>query len=266
MAQDSLIAWTDHTFNPWWGCTNVSPACDHCYAEMLSTRWHRGARGKDTERWFPSEAYWAEPVKWNRKATATGTRARVFCASMGDVLEDHDALPPHRERLWRLIAETPALDWLLLTKRPVGYRTMLPPSLLALPNVWPGVTMEHVDYTWRLDQLVALPAAGPRWVSYEPALGPVDFTPWLPAVSWIIAGGESGSQARPFDLLWARQIIAQCRAAGVAPFVKQMGIRTMENGQRFPVKDIHDLSLWPADLRVREYPSSMAKAMAEAER
>ncbi len=66
---------------------------------------------------------------------------------------------------------------------------MLPPELLALPNVWPGVTVEHADYAWRLDQLVAVPAAGPRWVSYEPALGPVDFAPWLPAVSWIIVGG-----------------------------------------------------------------------------
>jgi protein gp37 len=217
-------------------------------------------------RWFPSEAYWGEPLKWNRKGMATGTRVRVFCASMGDVLEDRDDLHPHRERLWRLIDETPALDWLLLTKRPVGYRTMLPPSLLVLPNVWPGVTMERADYTWRLDQLVALPAAGLRWVSYEPALGPVDFTPWLPAISWIIVGGESGSQARPFDLAWARQTIEQCRAAGVAPFVKQMGIRTMEYGQRFPPKDIHDLSLWPADLRVREYPRSTVRAMAEAER
>jgi protein gp37 len=232
----------------------------------MSTRWHRGEWGKDTKRWFQSEDYWTKPVKWNREAASTGTRARVFCMSMGDIFEDHDALPPHRERLWGLIRATPHLDWLLLTKRPHGYRTMLPPDLLALPNVWPGVTVEHADYTWRLDQLVALPAAGPRWVSYEPALGPVDFTPWLPAVSWIIVGGASGTVMQPFDLAWPRQTIVQCRAAGVAPFVKQMGIRTVENGQRFPVKGIHDLSLWPTDLRVREYPRSTVKPMAEAER
>lgn len=254
MAKNSLIAWTDHTFNPWWGCTKVSPACDHCYAEMVSTRWHRGQWGKDTARWFPSDAYWHEPLTWNARAQQTGIRARVFCASMADVFEVHDALPPHRARLWRLIAETPMLDWLLLTKRPAGYRTLIPPTLLALPRVWPGVTVESEDYTWRLDQLAEMAAAGPRWVSYEPALERVDFSPWLPAVSWVIAGGESGSRARPFDLAWARSVIAQCRRAGVAPFVKQLGSRPVVNGTRLSLPTHHDPKLWPADLRVREYP------------
>jgi protein gp37 len=256
MGKNSAIQWTQHTFNPWWGCIEVSPACDHCYARVWAKFTGRAEWGKDTARWFPSEAYWKEPVKWNREAERAGARQRVFSASMGDILEERDDLKPHRERLWSLIAETPWLDWLLLTKRPAGYRRLVPSEILALPNVWPGVTVERGDFTWRLDQLAALPAVGPRWVSYEPALGPVTFAPWLPTVSWIIVGGESGSQARLFDLGWARQIIAECRAAGVAPFVKQMGDRSVENGTLFRVSDIHDMTQWPEDLRVREYPRS----------
>jgi protein gp37 len=256
MSENSAIAWTHHTFNPWWGCVEVSPACDHCYARVWAKFTGRAEWGKDTARRFPSETYWKEPLKWNRKAASASTRRRVFCMSMGDILEERTDLNPHRERLWSLITETPWLEWLLLTKRPAGYRRLVPATILALPNVWPGATVEHGDYTWRLDHLAALPAAGPRWVSYEPALGPVDFTPWLPTVSWIIVGGESGSQARPFDLDWARQTITQCQIAGVAPFVKQMGVRSMENDTRFPVSDIHDMTQWPEDLRVREYPQS----------
>jgi protein gp37 len=226
----------------------------------MSTRWHRGAWGKDSPRWIPSEKYLQEPLKWNADAARTGIRQRVFSLSMGDIFEEHPDLPPHRERFWALIRATPMLDWLLLTKRPIGFRTMLPPDLLTRPNVWPGVTVECADYTWRLDQLVALPAVGPRWVSYEPALGAVDFTPWLPAVSWIIIGGESGPKPRPFDLAWARGIIAQCRAAGVVPFVKQLGLRPVEAGAarlRFArAADHHDPTCWPADLRVREIPEA----------
>ena len=245
---ESTIAWTDYTFNPWWGCTRVSPACDHCYAEMLSTRWHRGAWGKDTERWLASEKTWADPLKWNEKKPG-----RVFTLSMGDVFEEHHALPPQRARLWDLIRQTPRLSWLLLTKRPQGYRTMLPADLLTLPNVWPGVTVESADYTWRLDALAKVPSTGPRWVSYEPALGPVDFRPWLPRISWVIAGGESGSQARPFDLAWARATIQQCRDLGARPFVKQMGYRSMLDGQRITIS-MHAIETWPEDLQVREVP------------
>jgi protein gp37 len=127
---------------------------------------------------------------------------------------------------------------------------MLPPDLLRLPHVWPGVTVEAAAYTWRLDTLVALRAAGPRWVSYEPALGPVAFTPWLPAVSWVIVGGES-AQARgtrpvvPFNLDWARAVIRQCHATGAAPFVKQLG-------STFPHHT--DIASFPEDPRVQEFP------------
>jgi protein gp37 len=251
---NSRIAWTTHTFNPWWGCTKVSPACDHCYAESLSIRYRRGAWGKNTLRQAPSEAYWRQPLKWNAAADEIGARARVFCLSMGDLFEVHPALPPLRARLWDLIRATPWLDWLLLTKRPAGFRRLLPLDLLARPNVWPGVTVETAAYTTRLDALVKVPATGPRWVSYEPALGPVDFRPWLPALDWVIVGGESGAGARPFDLAWARRTVAVCRAWNTAAFVKQLGARPTEAGVRLTVADHHDPAGWPADLRVQEFP------------
>jgi protein gp37 len=255
MAAGSLIAWTDHTFNRWIGCTKVSPACDHCYAETLALR--RGwvtAWGKDTRR-HATTSTWDGPTRWQRRAQRTGIRERVFCLSLGDLFEAHAALPPLRERLWAVMRATPMLDWLVLTKRPHGYRTLLPPDLLAQPNVWLGVTVESVAYTWRLDQLVAVSATGPRWVSYEPALELVDFGPWLPAVSWVIVGGESGPKARPFDVAWARAVVAQCRAAGAAPFVKQLGTRPVLDGGPLRLPTHHDPTLWPDDLRVREFPA-----------
>ena len=255
MGEETGIAWTDHSYNPWIGCTEIPgkdgrpSACDNCYARELALRrgWVR-AWGKDTPRHITQT--FREPLKWHRRALTTGIRERVFCLSLGDVLEEHPALPPLRALLWDLIRATPMLDWLLLTKRPHGYRTMLPPDLLRLPSVWPGATVESADWTWRLDALVALDAAGPRWVSYEPALGPVDFTPWLPAVAWVIVGGESEQPHMrralvPLDLTWARAVIRQCRATGTAPFVKQLGSAFAHHT---------DPAHFPEDLRVQEFP------------
>src|SRR5690242_16076451 len=89
--QNTKIQWAKHTFNPWWGCIKVSPACDHCYAERLDSRTTRGANethwGKDTPRLISSDEYWLEPIKWNRKLEGTGKRHQVFCGSMCDVME-----------------------------------------------------------------------------------------------------------------------------------------------------------------------------------
>jgi protein gp37 len=118
MAKDSTIEWTHHTFNPWWGCTKVSPGCKHCYAEAWAKRVGQDVWGARAPRRELSEAYWRQPLAWNAKALRTGKRTRVFCASMADVFEDRRDLDARRERLWRLINDTPRLDWLLLTKRP----------------------------------------------------------------------------------------------------------------------------------------------------
>jgi protein gp37 len=242
MGDHTAIEWTDHTFNPWWGCVEVSPACDNCYARLLATRFGHAVWGADATRRFFGDAYWQHPVLWNRRAERTGVRARVFCASMADVLEERDdpvgaQLDEARQRLWPLMAVTPYLDWLLLTKRPAAGPRLIPPAVQQLPTFWFGTTVETQAYTWRLDKLLAVPAAQ-HFVSVEPLLGPLDLTPWLPstgrspAVSWVICGGESGPGSRPLELAWARAIRDQCRAAEVPFFFKQWGGPTPKSGGR----------------------------------
>jgi protein gp37 len=265
MAKDSAIAWTNNTYNPWIGCTKVSPACDNCYAESYSQqkRWVT-AWGKDTPRYIPKTTR-AQVQAWQRGLAKTGGRKCVFCASLADIFEAHPTAEAERPRLWDLIRATPNLDWLLLTKRSDGYRRMMPADLLALPNVWPGVTVESSRFLPRADDLIELgPVAGVKWISYEPAVEPVDFTSHLiQGIEWVIVGGESkqplGTRPLvPSKLEWARDVIAQCRATGAVPFVKQLG---SAHGSKHT-----DPSTWPEALRVREYPRSTVKAMAEAER
>lgn len=125
--QDSKIEWTDHTFNPWMGCTKVSPLCEHCYAEtMMDTRYGRVTWGPQGTRVRTSKENWRKPLKWDRDARAEGQRRRVFCASLADVFEDRDELLPWRSELFELIDRTTQLDWLLLTKRPERIGRMWP--------------------------------------------------------------------------------------------------------------------------------------------
>lgn len=263
MGADTKIQWAHHTFNPWRGCTHVSPGCENCYAEALSKRnpAQLGTWGAGGERVIASESYWRQPERWNRAAEKAGERHRVFCASLADVFEDRIELRTPRGRLWRLIAETPHLDWLLLTKRPENARRMLTglydrgddaeaaglPRDYAqpwdpFPNVWLGTTVEDQRRAdERIPILLDTPAAV-RFLSCEPLLGPVDVARWTislgegpgyrmlgyapePRIDWLIVGGESGPRARPMDLAWARSLVEQGRAAGVPVFVKQLGRR-----------------------------------------
>ena len=225
MAQNSRIEWTNHTFNPWWGCTKVSPACDHCYAETWAKRMGHAVWGHRSERRFLSEAYWKQPHQWNRVAKQERSRARVFCASMADVFEWRKELSPPRQRLWKLIDETPFLDWLLLTKRPHLVTRLVPWTTKWPHNVWIGVTAENQRWAdKRLPHLAAL-AAKTKFLSCEPLLGPIDLTDWLKrgSIDWIITGGESGPGARPSDPEWFRSVRNQCQAHGVAFHFKQWG-------------------------------------------
>lgn len=159
MATNTAISWTDHTFNPWWGCQKISPACDHCYAATFAKRTGNNGLwgGASSQRRFFGDAHWNEPVKWNsnwasfqqinlkdgrvlrgtiKQMEKWGTefniltsditaycpaRQRVFCASMADIFEDREDLTPALTRLINLIYCTPNLDWLLLTKRPENW-------------------------------------------------------------------------------------------------------------------------------------------------
>lgn len=273
MAKETGIAWTDSSWNPWIGCTKVSPGCDNCYAEVsrpaLAMKIHWGA-GQPRHR--TSIENWKNPVRWNKKAAETGRRWTVF-PSLCDPF-DNEVPDEWRTDLFALIQATPNLTWLLLTKRIGNAAKMAPgavgedPYRLTFPqNVWLGASVVNQGEADRdLPKLLATPAAL-RFVSYEPALGPIDFhleSGWCQhckvitsgridghcmdvnspcfagelamgdALNWIIVGGESnqgGVQARPFSRSWARSTIEQCKAAGVPCFVKQLGSNVMaENG------------------------------------
>lgn len=215
------IAWADHTFNPWMGCTKVSPGCRNCYAEkVVSGRMGLRLWGKFAERRVTSDANWRKVAKWNVDAERSGIPARVFCGSLCDVFEDHLSLVIPRNRLWELVAVTPYLDWLLLTKRPENIPQMLPFDWIdGYQNAWLGVSIESNDYAGRAQELVKVQAAG-HFISYEPALGPLDRVD-LTRIEWVIYGGESGPGHREHDIQWARDMRSRCAAEGVAFFYKQ---------------------------------------------
>jgi protein gp37 len=335
MGRETRISWADHTFNPWRGCTKVSAGCDNCYAEAMSVRNPAvlGKWGPDGKRVVAAESYWRQPLKWGRDAKAAGERRRVFCASLADVFEDRPELSAPRRRLFRLVGETPSLDWLLLTKRPqdilrltrqaidtfddpgFDFNAAGEPNGLEVasfaelfPNVWLGVSVEDQQRAdERIPQLLQVPAAV-RFLSVEPLLGPVDLTchwytthnwhNWLTGetglgrttdnfasheqtgrkVGWVIVGGESGPSARPCEVGWIRSLVAQCKAASVPVFVKQLGTVPVEAADPLPAPQsveslfAHgeydpeprtlrlrdpkggDMAEFPADLRVREVP------------
>jgi protein gp37 len=285
MAEQTAISWTDHTFNPWIGCTRVSPACDSCYAatstpaRVHGVRWEAGAPRHRT-----AESTWRQVLAWNRKAVKAGVRRRVFCASLADVF---DREVPHEWRadLFALIMEAPGLDWLLLTKRPQMVRKLVrevwlyanqhaEPALEewcrgwingdAVPsNVWLGTTCENQEEAdRRIPHLLGMPAAL-HFLSCEPLLGPVNLARvrrpagsglgaghidalrgWTidagslhrgqdapGRIGWVIAGGESGDDARPMHPDWSRSLRDQCSVAGVPFHFKQWGEwREFEHG------------------------------------
>lgn len=228
MGKDSRIEWTHHTFNPWWGCVNVSAACDHCYAESWAKRVGSNVWGPHAERRFFSDAHWREPLKWNAEAALSGRR-RVFCASMADVFENRPDLKDPRARLFDLIAATPNLDWLLLTKRIHLVNKLMPKGRSLPANVWLGTTVENQEYAdKRIPDLLSHVEATVRFLSCEPLLGPLAISKYLaPAkgagVDWLIAGGESGPGSRPMNPEWAEGLQRQCREAKVPFHFKQWG-------------------------------------------
>lgn len=234
MGEVTAISWCDHTFNPWIGCTKVSPACDGCYAEnLMDTRYGRvqwGAPGKGAgTRSRTSAGNWHQPIRWNKKAAAEGTRPFVFCSSLADVF-DNQVPTAWRTDLFELIYATPSLVWLLLTKRP---QNIVRQYGAAFDRSWPrnaaiGTTVE--DQT-RFDANVpALREAREdlspafAFLSCEPLLGPLAGD--LSGIDWVITGGETDQgqhKARPSHPAWFRSLRSQCAAEGIAYHHKQNG-------------------------------------------
>lgn len=289
MGANTEIAWATHTFNPWVGCTKVSAACDHCYAEAWAKRTGQSGLWAGDRR-LTSDANWRQPFKWNKAARTAGERHRVFCASLADVF-DNQVPKEWRSRLWSVIAECQHLDWLLLTKRPQNIAKMLPSTTTEVmtmgkawpwPHVWLGTTAENQEEADRRIPILLEVPATVRFVSIEPLLGPIDFRnlrantydaitgagdferlgQWCPtpAIDWVIVGGESGGGARSAELRWFHDIVSQCQAAKVSVFVKQLGARPVVGGQTYTYYDGGDVDVRPKDPKGGnwdEWPSSL---------
>lgn len=354
---ETNIQWADFTFNPWSGCTKVSPGCKNCYAEVNYSVKMRGVKwGPQGNRIVAADSMWKQPIAWNKKAATwksacngdLGIRPRVFCASLADVFEDWQgpmlnskgeqlfndddghfptAMQDVRARLFRLIDATPNLDWLVLTKRPENIRKMIPPvgigdfrdndevqtiALVPRNNLWLGTSPcdQKTAYESIPHLLACADLCRVLFLSCEPLLSEVILHKYFaqcqcghghgftacpntggvaktchlcecrnlrPKLSWVIVGGESGHGARPNDIAWTRSIIDQCKAAGVACFVKQLGAnceaynaidpldqfpngtnfaQATGDGARILFRDKKGGSIeeWPADLQVRQFP------------
>lgn len=220
--ENSPIAWTMHTFNPWIGCCEVSPACDNCYAAAWDSRFEGGKRwGPHAPRRRTAESTWAQPLKWDRKAATLGIRHRVFCASLADVFDNHRSIPDlWRRDLWALIAATPNLDWLLLTKRPqnIGkYKWWL----RSCKNIWLGATVENQEEAGRRIPHLTRHDEAVTFLSCEPLLGPLDLTQWIGDIDWVITGGENARDYRSAEVDWYRSLRDQCSIASVPFLFKQ---------------------------------------------
>ena len=207
MGQVTGIEWCDHTYNPWMGCTKVSPACDHCYAEAQEdARYGRVEWGGPRRR--TSEATRRAPYRWDREAAAAGERRRVFCMSLGDFW-DNQVPDEWRTEALTMIRQCRNLDWLILTKRPQNILKMLPPDWgpHGWPHVWLGATVENMtEARRRIPVLLRVPARV-HWLSVAPLLEPLDLRPWLGrGIDWIVVGGETGAKdARYMEPDWARR-------------------------------------------------------------
>lgn len=266
MAESSGIAWTDHTFNPWIGCTKVGPLCDNCYAE----EWDRNRGGGG--HWGPHAERrrtktWRDPVKWQKDAEEQGKSFKVFTASLADFF-DNQVPKEWRRDAWQLVKDCPSLDWLLVTKRLGNVPDMLPED-------WSPETYRHVTLIASMGTQQEIDRDGPKLkkvkadhgfarvgISAEPLLEEVSLfnllfepeccekprviwgrngpsgeeccgspnpvpTGWL---DWVICGGESGGKRRPFNVEWAESLREECGHGGAAFFFKQDG--AFRPGQR----------------------------------
>lgn len=307
MSNKSTIEWTDATWNPVRGCTKISPGCKNCYASTFAERW-RGVSGHAYEQGFDLRLVphkLEEPLHWKKPA-------RVFVNSMSDLFQEGVPLD-YIDKVFAVMAADNGHTFQILTKRPEIMREYMqshdgarhipiaqamvhagewPKDLKIqiqwpLPNVWLGVSVENQQYADERIPILLQTQAAVRFVSYEPALGPVSFAEYVRGqkwvhsehlmdgwLNWIIVGGESGPGARPFNIEWARDVVAQCQAANVACFVKQLGAKPQ--GHYDPCLDVEwellekkehplyaiglkdrkggDPEEWPTDLRVRQYP------------
>lgn len=232
MGEKTGIQWTDATWNPMTGCTEVSAGCDNCYAATMARTRLRGiylahpavrAGVREDDPFAPR--FWPErlvmPHKWREPR-------RIFVNSMSDLFHSHFTQTMIR-RVFDVMVETPRHTYQILTKRPERAARMAA-SLPWPENVWLGTSVEAMAVAGRVDRLRTTPARV-KFISAEPLLGPLDGLS-LEGIDWVIGGGESGPRYRPTELAWARGLRDAALAAGVPFFWKQWGGSTPKAGGR----------------------------------
>ncbi len=223
MGYRTRIEWADSSWNPWLGCTKVSPGCRNCYAERIEERYGRdfSVVRRVAPRTFAGPLRWKEP-------------RMIFTCSMSDFF--HEDADPWRPEAWEIIRKTPWHTYQILTKRPERIDVCLPQDWdQGWPHVWLGTSVESQTYDYRIAQLAEVPAKV-RFLSCEPLLGPLnlDFDPgyfWFSSIGWVIVGGESDPTApRPMEPSWVRSIRDFCQAWETPFFFKQWGGRSKVDG------------------------------------
>lgn len=250
MATQSSIEWTEATWNPVTGCTKISPGCKNCYAERMSLRLQ--AMGQQNYangfKLTLQERMLERPLTWKKPQL-------VFVNSMSDLF--HDAVPvDFIIEVFDVMQRASWHQFQVLTKR--SQRLLDLNSQIRWPeNVWMGVSVENQDYTYRIDHLRETDAVT-KFLSLEPLLGPLSGLNF-DKVNWAIVGGESGPGARPMYEEWVIQIRDECKVANVPLFVKQMG-ESWAQVKKAKSKKGGNMAEWRRDLRIRNYPVSIAAA------
>lgn len=266
MAQNSNIEWCDHTVNLWWGCAKVHTGCKNCYAEDLSHRYGNKIWGEKAPRKRIKSAF-KDLDKYQKRAVKEGVKYKIFCGSMMDICEDNkkilnpieeiDETRQLRAKLFKAIADGQYdnLIFLFLTKRPENIGLDFPMKWTHYgidDNVWFGASVSNQATADEIVPKLVKADIERRFLSVEPQVGAIDLTTikaklvasvdeefyLLPAIDWVIQGGESGSKKRPFNLDWAYSLKEQCIKNGVPYFFKQID----------KVQEI------PSDLYFRQFP------------
>jgi len=249
------IEYVDETWNPVTGCTKISLGCTNCYAarmaKRLAGRFGYPEKPHEFDVTFHPDKL-EEPLHWHKPRV-------VFVCSMGDLFHE-DVETTFLQEIFSMMQTCNNHVFLVLTKRPKAMAEFMAWWLYAyrigekdgssieqvLPNVWLGVTIETQDEMWRVEELLEIPAAK-HWVSAEPCLSTLDFTPWLDQLNWLVLGGETGPRARPMHPDWARQVKDDCVAAGVPFYFKNWGgwhpaVWLTEDGDIAAIRAEHDNS------------------------
>lgn len=215
MGEQTNIAWTDATWNPWYGCHKVSEACKNCYMFREMRRY-----GREPDVVHRSKTKFTEPLVWARNPEKYPIK-RIFTCSWSDFfIEEADAW---RDEAWDVIRRTPQFDYQILSKRPERMEKCLPKDFCNFNNVWLGVTAETQRRLHeRAEQFYPASYARVAFVSIEPMLEPLYLSPYMGWIDWVIVGCESGPGARPTHIDWVRSIRDQCVAANTPFFLKQL--------------------------------------------